>query len=184
MKAALILLSSLLLAACASTMQARSDFDPAQDFSAYRSFAWMQDAPLVVPPGTTSTVSPLNRRRIISAIEAELGTKGFQQVADGASADFVLAFTAGARDRLDVQAYPSPYRGVWPWGRPYFGSDVDVDSYQEGTLAIDVFDGTTHQPVWHGRASKRITQNDVEGAAELIPRAVAAILADFPPRDR
>jgi len=68
------------------------------------------------------------------------------------------------------------------WGSPYFGHDVDVRAYREGTLAIDVFDGKTRQPVWHGWLSKRITEHDVSHAAEQIPPAVAAILGDFPPR--
>jgi hypothetical protein len=62
------------------------------------------------------------------------------------------------------------------------GRDADVSTYREGTLAIDVFDGRTNQPVWHGWASKRITERDIANAAEQIPVAVAAILESFPPR--
>jgi hypothetical protein len=36
--------------------------------------------------------------------------------------------------------------------------------------------------VWHGWATKRISDRDVENAAKLIPVAVASILAEFPPR--
>lgn len=182
MKALWSLMSCVLLAGCASTMQARSDFDSSQSFSSYRQFAWMETDPLIAPSGTASNVSALNRRRIVEAIETELGSKGFLKTSDREAADFVVAYTAGARDRLDVQAYPVPYRGYWHWGHPYFGSDVDVGTYQEGTLAIDVFDGKTRQPVWHGWATKRITAADVKAAAEQIPLAVTAILKDFPPR--
>jgi hypothetical protein len=180
---ALPLLASLsLLGACATTLQANSDFDSAQDFSRYRSFAWMVADSPIAAPGEQVRVSPLNRQRIVEAIEAELGAKGFQKAADGSAADFVISYTVGARDRIDAQSYPDLYRGPWRWSRPYIGRNVDVSVYREGTLAIDIFDGASHQPVWHGWASKRITEHDVTHAAEQIPPAVAAILEKFPPR--
>jgi hypothetical protein len=184
MKVLWLLMTCALVAGCASTMQARSDYDSSQSFSGYRLFAWMDADPLIAPAGGTSSISPLNRRRIVEAIETELGARGFQKTSDREAADFVVSYTAGARDRLDVQSYPAPYRGYWRWGHPYFGRDVDVEMYREGTLAIDIFDGKTRQPVWHGWATKRVTDADVRAAAEQIPLAVSAILEDFPPRSR
>ncbi|HVZ32554.1 MAG TPA: DUF4136 domain-containing protein, partial [Polyangiaceae bacterium] len=119
---------------------------------------------------------------IEQAIEKELAGKGFQKTSERDNADFAVSYTVGARDRLDVQSYPVPYRGPWVWGWPYFGHDVDVTTYREGTLSIDVFDAKTHQPVWHGWASKKLDEHDAERAAKLIPHAVASVLKDFPPR--
>jgi hypothetical protein len=59
---------------------------------------------------------------------------------------------------------------------------MDLRVYQEGTLAIDIFDGGTRQPVWHGRASKEIHGTDVEDPGPVIRAAVAAILKKFPSR--
>lgn len=39
----------------------------------------------------------------------------------------------------------------------------------------------THQPVWHGWGTRRITEGDVKNAADLIPPPVASILKEFPP---
>ena len=175
------MLSITLLAGCATTMEAHSDRDPAQNFSNYRTYAWMADEPMMAPPDQLLRVSPLNRQRIVVAIDDEMRAKGFQKVAARGTADFVVSYTVGARDRIDVQSYPEPYAGMWHWGSPYFGRDVDVRMYTEGTLAIDIFDRNTHQPVWHGWGSKRITAHDVKHAAEQIPPAVKEILKDFPP---
>jgi hypothetical protein len=180
-KQLLVILGTLVIGACATTIQSRTDHDPAQDFSKYRTYAWVADDPLVAPPGSDVQVSALNRRRIIESIESQLSAKGFQKVSDRDGASFTLAYTVGARERIDLASYPDPYRHPWPWGHPYFGETVDVDAYTEGTLAIDIFDGASHQPVWHGRASKHITEDDVRHAAELIPQAVASVLTDFPP---
>jgi hypothetical protein len=171
-----------LLAGCAGTIRARSDYDRSQSFARYHTFAWMNEEPMIAPPGATVQVSALNRRRIVEAIERELTAKGFQRLPERAAADFVVAYTVGARDRIDAQSYPAPYNGLWHWGWPYYGRDVDVRTYTEGTLAVDIFDGATRQPVWHGRATKRISAEDVEHAADEIRVAVAAILKDFPPR--
>lgn len=173
--------SVLMLSGCATTLETHSDHDRSQRFTSYRTFAWMADQPMMATPEDVVRVSPLNRRRIEEAVEKELAGKGFQKVAQRDAADFVVSYTVGARDRLDVQSYPVPYRGPWVWGWPYFGHDVDVTTYRQGTLAIDVFDGKTHQPVWHGWGTRRITEGDVKKAAELIPPAVASILKAFPP---
>jgi hypothetical protein len=172
----------LMLCGCAARLETHSDHDTKQDFSKYHTFAWMAEQPMIAPPEDIARVSPLNRRRIEQAIETELARKGFMRVEERNTADFVVSYTVGARDRLDVQSYPTPYRGPWLWGYPYFGHDVDVTMYREGTLAVDVFDGKTHQPVWHGWGTKRINDQDVKHAGELIPPAVAAVLKSFPPR--
>lgn len=174
--------SVALLMGCATTLKAYSDHDASQDFSAYRTFSWMADQPMIAPPGDVDRVSPLNRRRIEEAIENALAAKGFQKTPDRPAADFVVSYSVGARDRIDAHSFPGPYAGVWHWGHRYYGHDVDVEVYREGTLAIDVFDGKTRQPVWHGWASKRVTEQDVRHAAEQIPPAVASILSSFPPR--
>jgi hypothetical protein len=182
MKVLLPIILVSLIAACATPMRARSDYDSRNDFSRYLSFAWINDDPLIAPAGSTERVSPLNRRRIVEAIESQLAAQGFRKVSDEASADFIVSYTVGSRDRIDVQSYPVRFRGAWGWGWTYVGRDADVSTYREGTLAIDVFDGRTNQPVWHGWATKRITERDVANAAEQIPVAVAAILEKFPPR--
>ena len=171
-----------LLTGCATALKAHSDHDASQNFSAYRTFAWMADQPMIAPPDDVARVSPLNRRRIEEAVENALAAKGFQKAPDRAGADFVVSYSVGARDRIDSRSFPAPYADAWRWGYPYFGHDVDVQVYREGTLAIDVFDGKTHQPVWHGWASKRVTEHDVRHAAEQIPPAVVSILGKFPPR--
>jgi hypothetical protein len=182
MKFLLSIMLAAMLAACATPMKAKSDFDTRNDFSRYQSYAWIADDPLIAPPDADVRVSPLNRRRIVEAIETQLAEKGFRKAPDADSADFVVSYTVGARDRINVQSYPVRFRSAWGWGWTYIGTDADVSTYREGTLSIDVFDGRSNQPVWHGWATKRITERDVANAAEQIPIAVAAILRKFPPQ--
>jgi len=54
-------------------------------------------------------------------------------------------------------------------------------AFSLGTLAIDVFDGRTHRPEWHGWAQKELTRKDLEQSVEPINKAVSTVLAKFPP---
>ena len=168
------------LAACES-MRVASDFDRSASFAGYHSFAWLPRE-----QSGTSSGNPLVRQRAHDATQAELIRKGYAYTDNPASADFVVDITLGSRERVNVQSYPPSYMGPgWgynaAWGAPYWGSTVDVRQYREGTLSIDIFDGRSHRPVWHGWASKELTQSDIENSAGPIQAAVAAVLAKFPP---
>jgi Domain of unknown function (DUF4136) len=177
-------LTLAILSGCAS-ITAQTDYDRQADFSNMRSFAWMTDPPVIVPPDQDMPISALNLRRIKESIELELTGKGFTQVPDRDAADFVISATVGARDHIDLALYPVPYRRAWMWHSRFYGNGLDavgVENYTEGTLAIDVFDQRTKEAVWHGWATKRITNADIEDASEPIRLAVDAILGDFPPQ--
>jgi hypothetical protein len=172
----------LLLAAC-ETIRVGNDHDPSADFLRYHSFVWM-------PPHTRryESSNPLIVQRAHDAIESALTTKGYTLVSNPAVADFVVDFTIGSHERVDVRSYPTPYGGPWMrgggywWGAPYWGSEVDMRQYREGTISVDIFDARTHRPVWHGWARKELTRSDIEHSAGSIRQAVDSILAGFPPK--
>jgi len=166
------------LGAC-STLRVGSDFDHAAHFSGYHTYALMVRE-------HRGMRNPLTVQRTEDAIEAELGAKGFQKAADAAAADFIVDFTIGVHERTDVESYPAPYASPWWglhgwWGGPYWGEQIDVHQYHEGTLSIDIFDGRTHRPVWHGWAKKDLSRSDIEKPAAPIREAVSAILRGYPP---
>ena len=181
---------SLGLAACASGFKATYDSDPAHDFSAYQTYAWISGNPMIV--GETNRIpNPLLEPKIMSAIEDGLTTKGYTKVDDPEAADFVLSFTVGSREEIKVNSYPSSYagygyRGAWGWGGPYYGmgmtTETQVRQYQKGMLALDVFDVEEHRPVFHAVAEKSITESDRKKLDETVQAAVDAVLAAFPPQ--
>ncbi|MBS0419446.1 MAG: DUF4136 domain-containing protein [Proteobacteria bacterium] len=168
------------LAAC-TTLSVGSDYDRDASFAGYHTFSVMQRAHQDVH-------NPLVVTRADDAIRAELIRKGYQQATDASTADFSVDFTIGSKERTDVNAYPDPYFGTgWGWGRrgwwggQYWGNNLDVRQYREGTLSIDIFDAKTHRPVWHGWAKKELNRSDIQNSEEPIRTAVAAVLARFPP---
>lgn len=131
------------------------------------------------PHRTSGSITP-DTILIREAIEAELAVKGYTSVAAPAEADFVVAFTVGTRERIDATSYPVAYRGPWRWN--WYAAETDLRVYREGTLSIDIFDGATKQPVWHGRARKAITSSDVSDPGPVIKQGVMSILKQFPSR--
>lgn len=173
-------LSAVLLLTACSSVSIKHDYDQGTDFSAYRTYSWMPERPLLVGPATA--VSPLLEGRLLKAADAALSAKGMTFIDNAERADVVLSFSIGARDKIRVDSYPSSYRGRggWGWGAPYY-QEVDVRNYTEGTLSIDIFDVQKRAPVWHGWAVKTISSSD-RGNEALVREIVAKILEEFPPQ--
>ncbi len=178
-----ILVFAMLLSSC-SSIQTGSHHDESATFSHYRTFAWIAYDPLILGMREQPTISPLSKKKIVQAIEGELINKGYVYVTNPDTADFILSYTVGTRDKIDTMSYPSVYRAGWDWhtyGRDFHQSKVIHRSYTEGTLAIDIFDGKSKQPVWHGWASKTISTSDRENPSPAIQKAVAQVIDQFPP---
>ena len=186
---AILALAMFTLVGCASTFEATYDHDPSNDFSGYRDFAWISEHPMKVGE-TASAVSPLLEGKIMRSLEVQLGAKGYTLVSDPGTADFVVSFTIGSREKIKVDSYPSMSMGYrygypshWGWGASYYccAQDTRVREYTKGMLAVDMFDVDEHRPVWHGVATKSITDADRKNVDATVDAAVAAILEGFPP---
>ena len=178
------LFAVLLAAVGCATVQVGSDYDRSASFSNFHTFTLMHRQ----HHSDSGMSNPLVVQRTEDAIKAEMARKGYLLSSDAGSADFTVDFTIGSQERTDVNSYPDPYIGPgwgfgrrgW-WGGSYWGDDVDVRQYREGTLSIDVFDAHSHRPVWHGWAKKELSRKDIEHSEEPIRKAVAAVLEKFPP---
>lgn len=169
----------LLFAVSGCATRAYTDSDPNARFDRYRSFAWFA-AQEQMAEAMSGQADPLLLRRIREAIENGLVAKGYQKVEDRESADFLVSFSVGSRERLQPQSQVRI--GIGSYGR-YGGwsasAPVATQSYAEGTLAIDVFDGESRKPVFHGWAARPVKPS--MDRAVLVDDVVGAILAKFPP---
>ena len=185
-------LVAISLTGCVTTPSVFTDYDSSQSFDSYQSFSWISDEPMIVSGDRGP--NPITAKRLRDAIVSTLERKGYQFVESPDEVDFVVSFTVGARDRIEIRErevidYFGPH---WRWGYDYFGvitprnfprTEVTSRQYAEGSLAIDIFDVDRKSPVWHGSASKRLSRSELEGRAEDTTQvAVETILADFPSR--
>ncbi|HZW60230.1 MAG TPA: DUF4136 domain-containing protein [Woeseiaceae bacterium] len=176
-----ILILTGLLCACA-TIRSGSHYDESNDFDRYRTFSWIADDPYVGRDAALN-VSPLTQRKIQQAIRDQLEFKGYTFVDDRDTADFVVSYTIGSREKFTASSYPIAYRGSWSWDmhdRYYRVGEYVEHSYTEGTLGVDIFDAATKQPVWHGWAQKTITQGDRDDPSVAIQDGVQRLFESFP----
>ena len=176
-----LLVSCALITAC-TTIKAGSHYDETNNFGAYRTFAWVSEDPYVTDD-LAIRISPLTQSKIKQAIRSELEQIDYTFTDDRDSADFLIAFTVGTRDRIRVTSYPVDYPGTWGWhirGSHYYAREVSEHSYTEGTLGVDIFDGKSSKPVWHGWAEKTISRSDRENPDPLIETGVAKLFESFP----
>lgn len=167
------------LTAC-SGIRVTSDWDPAVDFSQFRTFAILEKG--------QQARNPLNDRRIRAAIAADLSAKGFRQVDTPAAADLAIGFQVTTDERT---SYHTVHSG---WGsagfhrrRSHWSGTVGVSTttqwnYTVGTLVIAVFEARDKELVWEasGSSTKNPSSNP-EQNEQRINEAVREILQDFPP---
>jgi hypothetical protein len=164
------------LAGCASTPTVHTDFDPAAQFANYRTYAWLKK-----PEGT----SPLVQQRAVAAIDAQLASRGWRQVADGAQADIGLAGHVATQQEQTLDTfYSGPAWGGYGWGRwggvGMGSATTTVRNYQVGTLVLDMFDMKTKQAVWRGTASGTVP-NSPEQVNAKVQAGIDKMFASFPP---
>ncbi|MEQ8734437.1 MAG: DUF4136 domain-containing protein [Rhodospirillaceae bacterium] len=174
-----LVFTAISLAGCASQITAWSDYDPSRDFSSIRTYAWASDEPFLHPTSDEPHATPLNDRRIRRAVEHEMAQKGITKTSTE-TADIVISFTVGTREKIRTSTEGTVWYRSRYWRHDYIVLDEPLlETYTEGTLAIDIFDRLSREQVWHGWASERIrAEDDVEA---LINKAVAEILKAFPP---
>jgi hypothetical protein len=179
-------LALVMLAGCSSTPPT-IDYDPAIDFTKYKTFAFIGEHPLLRGEGAGEG-NPFLEGRLMQITENVLSARGFTRVADRESADIAVGFTVGGREKIQVNSYPEPYRPYYGgygrgWGGAYYATPTSttVHQYTEGTLSVDVYDVSDHKPIWHGKATKRITDKMQENQEETINEIMVEILANFPP---
>jgi hypothetical protein len=171
--------------ACAMPIRTEHDSAPGVDFSRFESYAWISSKPLI--PANVGVlearyVSPIDEQRIRAAVDSELAARGYRSV-EQARADLVVSFAVGREEKLGVQdmgGRDRVYYHGYGHGDWYRGSAVQVRTYTEGTLVLEIFERASQQAVWVGWASKRLSPAD--DREEVLQRAIAKILAPFPAR--
>ncbi len=186
----LLAVCCLIAAGCQTTLRPTTDFDPAADFSQFRTFSWIDANPLMRIPGQRPP-NPLMEQRLMTAARSAFTARGLRFVDNPEDADLVMAFTLGSREGIRVTSYPATWHRPPPgrrssvrgshWGGYWGGSTVRTRSYTEGQLAIDLLDVAAARPVWHGTVSRRVTQQDLGNPGPALEEAVTAIAKAFPP---
>jgi len=164
-----VLILSLFPARGALAQKVTVEFDQAADFSKYKTFS--------IRSGQLNSKNPaLNSELVKKQIEADiarnLSAKGLV-VAQGPS-DLNVRYHFGSARATEVERYPAGWRGL--------GTRVVRVPYTEGTLVIDLRDGTTRALVWRG-----IAREDKSNAAKIqgkLDDMVKKSIGKYPPKQK
>jgi len=163
-----------------STLEITSDFDPAANFSSFKTFGWEPNHPQVT--GNPRLDNPLLSKRIKHAVEKVLTAKGFSLAGSDTKPDFYIAYHVALNEKVSVSSMNNYYGYApgWGWNYAYAGG-VDVYQYEQGSLMLDIVDAATNQLVWRGSAQAEVDQYAKdEKKDKLLNSAVSGMLAKFP----
>ena len=167
-------LIALFLMSCVSTI-INYDYDREVDFSKFKTYKWIKDE----IPGDQLRAYGFVKKAVVSAINRQLKEKSYILKESG-DTDFSVAIHATTKQNTVVTNNPS-FGYYRPWWGP-FGNMVDVNTYTEGTLAVDIVDVNGNELAWRGLITKVIDnfKNDEKGQA-MINEYIAKLFVNFPP---
>jgi hypothetical protein len=168
----LFLLCLVMLTSC-SSVKVVSDYDTKVDFTSYKTFAFYKKGI------DKASVSDLDKKRIMRAVEAELVAKGFSK---SVNPDILVSIFTKSREQVNVS---DNNVGIgWGWGyNPWFygRTNININQYTEGTLFIDFIDKKTNELIWQGIGSGAMKMSNIEKKEERINEFVYEIISTYPP---
>jgi hypothetical protein len=176
----LVLILIILTWGC-SGMTVRTDFDPAADFTTFRTytFAGMTD----LNQGGVLDNS-LVRKRLEQMVGEQLSAKGLQQAGVDDKPDLLVHYWIGMKDKQRVESTGPAVgaygrRGGFGYGAGYSG--VTTYEYTEGTLIVDLVTPANNELVWRGTLVGTLADSK-ETNLQMAGKAIVKAFADYPPK--
>ena len=188
--ARLALFSAALFSLACAAVRVSTDYDDSVDFSSLQTYAWL-DPPMREElreeggqSGDPFAQNTLVDKRVREDVDAWLAAHGYRKArTEDEPVDFLVRW-----DLLSQQVTrDSPV--IVSTGFGHYGSGYGVGSgvgyapsntYQEGTLILDVIDPGTQQLLWRGSGTSQ--SRDPHMKPERLHESVGAILERFPPK--
>jgi hypothetical protein len=162
-----------LLGSQAAAQDISYDYDKSADFTRYRTYAWVRG---------TEVKDEFNHRRIVSAIDAQLGARGMSKVDANAAPDLLVTYHAAFEREKEINGY-----GTGGWGAPRWGGmssgTARVETITVGSLAVDLVDAKAGTIVWRGVASKDLDADaSPEKRDKNMNKAAEKLFKNYPPK--
>ncbi len=164
-----------ILTSC-SSVKVVSDYDVQVDFSTYKTFAFYKKGI------DKASVSDLDKKRIMRAIENELNKKGLVK---STNPDILVSIFTKSREKVNVTDNNFGYGFGWGYNPWFFGStNLNINQYTEGTLFIDFIDKNKNELVWQGIGSGAMKMTNIDKKEERINEFVNKIILAYPPNQK
>ena len=175
-----LFIATVLAVASCSSVKVVADMDKTVDFSQYETYSflgWQDDSDKIL--------NDFDKKRIRDAFISEFEARGMKPVKENGDMDVSLFIVVD--QKTSTTAYTNyygsgyggynRYRGGWGYG--HSTTTYSESDYLEGTLVMDVFDGTSKDQVWQGIATSTITENP-DKREKTIPNKINALMKKFP----
>ena len=177
---AILVILAIAITGCQTT-EINTQVAPGADLSGYETYAILP-VPDKIPgidPGVVLRVRGIVR----DAVEKEMNAKRYL-MAPVSEADIVVNITGQVVPKVDITqwGYMDVTHHGWVHGYPYYGSEISVDQYEEGTLIIEVYNRPTKEMVWVGWGKTRRSERGPD--PDRIQNTVNQILESFPTSTR
>ena len=181
LRLAISLLLAGFLIGCSSAPEVA--YDEKVSFKPPKTFTWLDDSPLKYSQ-TDYKVSPFLEAYLMDATRSELESKGYRYVRMSEAPDFAVAFSFGAREKIQKSSYPSSYTLASAGGGAYSfhgPGAVKTTKYMEGQISIDFFAESTKSLAWQVSDSGRLEERSGEELSQAVKELMSNLLSDFPP---
>jgi len=161
----------VVLTAASFAQEVKTDYDHNANFGQYKTYSWEK----------VQTHDPLLVDRIKDAVNRALAAKGWTQVESGG--DVCLIAVEITRNQQTLNTFYDGFGGGWRWrGLGGFGdATTTTETYQVGTLVVDLFDAKAKNLVWRGSSSDTLS-NNAEKNTKNLDKGVEKMFAHFPPK--
>jgi hypothetical protein len=194
----LLPLAMLMLASSCVSVRVIADYDRDVDFNTYNTYAFYKTGI------DKATISDLDKKRILRAIENEMATKGFVK---SESPDLLVSIFTKEREQVDVYNNAGwggwgwggfgwggfgwggfgwgpgwGWGGPWGWGPGWGWGGSAVSTRTEGSLYIDLIDAKTRELIWQGRGVGTLNNiRNIDKKEARIREFVTEIMERYPP---
>jgi hypothetical protein len=165
--AAFAMLGSTILAESVTT-----DYDRSANFASFKTYAWTRG---------TEVPDPLNHKRLVQSIDAQLARKGMRMVETSADPDVLVAYHVSLDRDLQIDGFSSGLGG-YRWGGNRSGT-ARAAEITVGTIVVDMVDANTKTIVWRGTASKDLDEAaSAEKRDKNARKTMDKLFKNYPPK--
>lgn len=166
-------IATIFVVTASLAQQVKTDYDHGSKFGQYKTYSWEK----------VQTRDPLLVDRIKDAVNGALTAKGWTKVDSGG--DVCIVAMEITRNQQTLNTFYDGFGGGWRWrGSGGFGdATTTTETYQVGTLVVDLFDAKAKNLIWRGSSSDTLSNNADKNTKNL-DKGVQKMFAHFPPDAR
>ena len=177
----------LMLAACATRYDIRSQTALNANLTSYHTYAFM------AKPGTDNDgYKTLTTQTLERAVNREMYARGYTPATVGSEPDLVINFNVKEKDKVQGDGPGIGYGVGYGYGSRWgYGYGLGLDDYYngiqtvtEGSLVVDLIDRVRNEVVWSGTAVGQVTKKSLDHPDETLDRSVTEIFARYPVKPR